>query len=116
MAIVTGTSGIDSLTGTTAADTITGFEADDTLLGLDGNDVLDGGPGVDSMVGGKGNDVYYVDDAGDLIFEDSITGSGTDTVFSTALSYTLSANIERLTLLGTDSNNGTGNDGNNILT
>ncbi|WP_348272889.1 calcium-binding protein [Mesorhizobium sp. YR577] len=92
-----------------------------TLVGNAGNNTLNGGAGADSMTGGAGNDIYYVDNAGDKTIE--AANGGTDTVRST-ISWTLSANIERLELLGTGHLNGTGNAlantlignaGNNIL-
>jgi Ca2+-binding RTX toxin-like protein len=58
------------------------------------------------MSGGAGNDVYFVDDAGDAVFES--TGAGTDAVFAT-VSYTLTANVETLVLQGTGNLSGTGN-------
>jgi Ca2+-binding RTX toxin-like protein len=54
-----------------------------------------------------------VDNIGDLITE--LAGEGTDTVQS-SITYTLSDNLENLTLLGSASINGTGNTANNILT
>jgi Ca2+-binding RTX toxin-like protein len=92
-----------------------------TLVGNAGNNTLNGGAGADSMTGGAGNDIYYVDNAGDKTIE--AANGGTDTVRST-ISWTLSANIERLELLGAGHLNGTGNAlantlignaGNNIL-
>ncbi|HEX8380904.1 MAG TPA: calcium-binding protein, partial [Allosphingosinicella sp.] len=61
---------------------------------------------------GAGNDLYFVDDGGDLVAE--LTGEGTDTV-SSSVSYTLSDNVENLTLTGTAAN-GTGNALNNVIT
>ena len=54
-----------------------------------------------------------MDNAGDVVTENA--GEGTDTVQS-AISYTLGANVENLTLTGTATINGTGNALNNILT
>ena len=58
------------------------------------------------MSGGLGNDVYFVDDAGDLVFEG--VGAGTDAVFAT-VSQTLSANVDTLVLQGSANLTGTGN-------
>ncbi|PTU78384.1 heme peroxidase [Pseudomonas indoloxydans] len=78
-----------------------------TITGGDGNDVLDGGAGADRLVGGLGNDSYYVDDAGDVTVETA--GGGIDTVYSTASSYTLRANVENYVHLGTGAADATGN-------
>jgi Ca2+-binding RTX toxin-like protein len=85
----------------------------DSLSGGAGNDTLDGGWGADTMVGGIGNDTYVVDSLGDVVTE--MAGEGTDTVQS-AITYTLGADLENLTLLGSAAINGTGNDLNNVLT
>ncbi len=85
----------------------------DSLSGGAGNDTLDGGWGGDTMVGGLGNDTYVVNSLGDVVVE--AVGEGTDTVQST-ITYTLGANLENLTLLGSAAINGTGNDLNNVLT
>jgi Ca2+-binding RTX toxin-like protein len=92
---------------------INGTSANDTLTGLSGNDTLNGAAGADTMSGGLGNDKYIVDNVGDVIIEKA--NEGTDTVQS-AVSYTLSANVENLQLTGTASFNATGNELNNILT
>jgi Ca2+-binding RTX toxin-like protein len=90
----------------------TGNNLANTLIGNSGNNILDGG---------LGNDIYIVD-AGDFVVETSVTG-GTDEVRS-SVTYTLGANIEKLTLTNTANINGTGNtlantlignSGNNIL-
>ena len=58
------------------------------------------------MSGGLGDDSYSVDDAGDVVNEAS--GEGTDLVQS-AITYTLPANVENLTLTGVGNLNATGN-------
>ena len=77
-----------------------------TLYGNTGNNLLNGEGGADTMIGGAGNDVYFVDDAGDLVFEG--LNQGTDAVFAT-VNYTLSANVETLVLQGSGNLTGTGN-------
>ena len=83
-----------------------------TLFGNNGNNLLDGGAGVDTMIGGLGNDTYFVDDAGDLVFENA--GEGTDAVFST-VNHTLAANVETLVLQGAGNLLGIGNALSNTL-
>src|SRR6185369_8577285 len=85
----------------------------DIVQGMDGNDTLDGGAGADTLTGGLGNDVFTVDSTGDIVNE--AVGGGNDLVQST-VSYTLGANLERLTLTGTAAVNGTGNALDNTLT
>jgi Ca2+-binding RTX toxin-like protein len=72
-----------------------------------------GGAGADTLLGGTGNDTYVVDNPGDAVTENA--GEGTDAVQS-AITYTLGANVENLTLTGTAAINGTGNALNNTLT
>ncbi|NKF23342.1 calcium-binding protein [Solimonas marina] len=91
----------------------TGNSGSNTLTGNDGANRLDGGAGDDILVGGLGDDTYVVDSANDQITED--VDGGTDTV-EVAFSYTLGANLENITLLGSSDIDATGNDGYNILT
>ena len=91
----------------------TGGAGKDHIFGLAGNDVIDGGADADSLVGGAGKDIYIVDNTGDVVVE--ALNEGTDLVKS-SVNFTLSDNIETLTLTGTDSINGTGNTLKNIIT
>ncbi len=100
-----------TLTGTGAINA-TGNTLNNTLTGNSGNNVLDGGAGNDAMAGGAGNDTYVVDAAGDTVTE--AANAGTDTV-QAGISYTLGANVENLTLTGTEAINATGNTLNNTL-
>ncbi len=97
----------------TGAGNATGNNDVNTFVGNAGNNTLDGGGGADVLSGGKGSDVYIADNTGDIVIEG--IGEGTDTVRATA-SYTLSANVENLVLLGTGSIDGTGNNLNNTIT
>ncbi|HVI88964.1 MAG TPA: hypothetical protein VM659_11705 [Dongiaceae bacterium] len=95
---------------------VTGSDARDKLTGNSGANILDGGGSSDTLIGGAGNDTYIVDDPDDQVVE-SLTGAagGVDLVKSTATSYTLSANVENLTLLAS-ALNGTGNELANVVT
>lgn len=109
---LTGTNAING-TGNTLANYLIGNSAVNTLTGSSGNDTLDGGAGADSLVGGTNDDTYIVDNTGDKVTESS--GAGTDTVLS-SVTYTLSTNVEHLTLTGTADINGTGNSSANRIT
>ena len=77
-----------------------------TLYGNTGNNLLNGAGGADTMLGGAGDDTYFVDDAGDVVFENP--GEGTDAVFA-SVNCTLTANVEVLVLNGPGNLSGTGN-------
>jgi Ca2+-binding RTX toxin-like protein len=93
-------------TGNALNNILIGNTGNNTLTGLDGNDTIDGGAGADGMVGGIGNDTYTVDNVGDVVTEGA--SAGLDTVNS-SITYTLTSNVEKLTLTGAGAINGTGN-------
>ncbi len=91
-----------------------GAAGNDTLLGGGGRDRLDGGAGSDTLQGGTGDDTYVIDDpVADSVVENP--GEGVDKVLS-SVSYTLTPNVEILTLTGNADINGTGNELGNLLT
>jgi Ca2+-binding RTX toxin-like protein len=109
---LTGTTGLHG-TGNSLANSLTGNSAANRLDGGAGDDTLTGAGGIDTLIGGLGNDSYFVDVTGDVITE--YAGEGQDVV-SAAATYTLSAYVENLTLTGTGTFSGTGNELNNAIT
>ncbi|MBJ2347402.1 M10 family metallopeptidase C-terminal domain-containing protein, partial [Pseudomonas sp. HB05] len=89
-----------------------GNALNNVLTGNAGNNLLDGLAGRDTLVGGAGNDTYTLDNAGDSVVE--LADEGIDLV-RTAVSHTLSANVENAVLLGIAALNLTGNASNNSL-
>ena len=109
---ITGNSGGDTLIGGAGKDRLYGKDGNDSLVGNDGNDLLNGEQGVDTMVGGLGNDRYIIDNINDIIIENP--DEGKDTV-QTSVSYTLTDNVENLSLTGENNINATGNSVGNSL-
>ena len=70
--------------------------ANNVLTGSNGNDVFKGTTGADHWAGLAGDDVYYVNNSGDSVIEN--TNEGVDTVYST-LVYSLADNVENLVLM-----------------
>ena len=93
-----------------------GNALNNSLIGNGGNNIINGQGGADTMSGGAGNDTYFVDNVGDTIIELGTSLTEIDSVLSTLADYTLSANLENLTLRFNDNLNGTGNARNNIIT
>jgi trimeric autotransporter adhesin len=108
--VLTGADDIDG-TGNGVANSIVGNSGINALSGGAGDDTLDGGGGGDTLRGGQGNDTYWVK-VGDTTSE--FSNQGTDLVYS-SISWTLTSNIEQLTLLGSADITGTGNNLANTL-
>ena len=106
----------DTLHGGMGHDILNGGDGDDELHGDGEHDILNGGAGYDTLYGGDGNDTYIVDDVNDVIVE--LIDEGTDHVFTSLTSYTLSEHVENLTFTCTGSGavDATGNATANIIT
>ena len=105
---------VENLTFTnSSAHSGTGNALNNVITGNACNDTLNGGAGADTLIGGFGNDSYVVDNSGDVVTE--YAAQGTDLV-TAAVSYTIAANVENLTLSGSAAINGTGNTDANVLT
>jgi Ca2+-binding RTX toxin-like protein len=73
-----------------------GNDANNILWGNDAANTLNGNLGNDTMYGRAGDDSYYVNSTGDVAIDQA--GGGIDRVYSNAGSFTLSSEIENMTL------------------
>jgi len=103
---VLGTDGVDSLTAKANVFSV--------VQGGYGNDKLySATTGSSYLLGGLGDDTYVIRTANAVVIEDA--GGGTDLV-SSYISYALTANVEKLTLVSTTGLTGTGNELDNVIT
>jgi Ca2+-binding RTX toxin-like protein len=102
-----------TLTGNAGANVLTGTSGNDSLNGGAGDDTLNGGAGTNTLSGGTGNDRYIVAASTNVVSEG--LNAGTDTVSASSLTYTLTANVENLELIG-GALTGTGNTLANMIT
>ena len=90
----------------------TGNDLNNVITGNDGANFIDGGTGADTLIGGKGSDVYFVDNVGDKIVETATAanGGGNDWV-ETSVSFSIAgfANVDNISLLGSQGLSATGN-------
>ncbi len=100
-----------SIAATSAID-LTGNSLANELIGNEGSNVLNGGAGADIMTGHGGNDYYFIDNASDVIVE-TAGGGDLDLVFTT-FSYTLGANVERVSVADIATTNAINLTGNNV--
>lgn len=90
-----------------------GGSGNDYLIGLGGNDTLIDGSGLNTLQGGQGDDLYAVQSTADTVFE--LAGEGEDQVQTFLASYTLRANVENLTFVGSGSHTGVGTSEKNVI-
>ena len=107
------TDGQGNVESVTSSATVAVAAALTNYVGTTGADRLSGTTGADQLVGLAGNDTYVVNNAGDIVVEN--LNEGTDTV-QASVDYTLGDNVENLTLTGTATINGSGNELNNVIT
>ena len=100
------------IVGRSGSNTLNGQGGRDSLYGGSGFDILIDPDGGDTLYGGADNDIYRLGQAATIV---ELVGGGYDFVES-AVTCTLSANVERLTLTGSASINGTGNVLGNFIT
>ena len=92
--------------------TLTGTRA---LTGTanNGNDTLTSNSGVDTLIGGTGNDTFILNNPNDVVQDTAGTAT---IIYSGAANYTLPANVNTLTLLGSAAIHATGNAANDLIT
>jgi trimeric autotransporter adhesin len=101
--------------GNALANVLIGNSGVNLLVGDAGNDTLDGGLNGDNLIGGKGNDTFFVENAGDQVFE--AAGEGNDTVRSAVtFNFDDTKSIEVVILDSASSIGSVANNFNNIIT
>jgi Ca2+-binding RTX toxin-like protein len=107
---VTGTAAVLAVANAaaTANDSITANTGADTLVGGGGTDTLVSGTGTDSLVAGSGTDVFVVNKTSDVVTV-AATGTSTSDVIESSVTYSLAANVQYLSMIGTGSVTATGN-------
>ena len=115
--LIAGTDKVFSSIDYTLGANVENLEVTGSALNGTGNalaNVLTGNSGVNILTGGAGNDTYIVQNDADSVVEN--LNAGIDLVQSAAASFTLGANVEKLTLIDSTDSNGTGNALANVLT
>src|SRR3954471_15223545 len=109
---------IENVNGTAGQDILVGNGESNILRGQAGQDNLIGGGGADVMYGGADSDAYYVDNAGDVVWEYAGEGTGDYVIASASYALTAGSEIEQLQVdssVGTAAINLTGNEFNNFI-
>lgn len=110
----------DLLIGDAGPNRLEGRNGNDTLIGGQGNDILNGEAGHDILIGGLGDDTYIFSHGADNVFDgDTIienVGEGIDSVYTATSTYTIEANVENVSFIGTGNFTGVGNSLANTLT
>ncbi len=99
------------LIGNAGNNVLLGESGNDSLFGEGGSDTLDGGAGLNVLTGGPGGDMYVVNGPDSLIEH---ADEGVDSVVS-SITFALSPNVEKITLVGGSDIDSTGNDSGNTL-
>jgi VCBS repeat-containing protein len=98
--------------GTAQVVTITIDGQNEQFEGTNGDNVIEGTKWGDTMTGFDGNDLYLANNAADVVVE--AANEGEDQIRA-KISYTLSDNVENMTLLGSADIDGTGNTLGNVI-
>ncbi len=109
----TGNTQNNKLTGNDSDNKLDGGSGADTLIGGKGDDTLMGGVGIDQLTGGDGSDTYVINSKEDRITETA--NDGDQDVVESSITYDLRAFVEVLTLTGTATIDGVGNELDNTL-
>ena len=115
--LIAGTDKVFSSIDYTLGANVENLELTGSALNGTGNglaNVITGNSGVNILTGGAGNDTYIVQNDADSVVEN--LNAGIDLVQSAAASFTLGANVEKLTLIDSTDINGTGNALANVIT